>query len=529
MKIYLRTGLLCAAMGTTLIGATAHAQSPEPVKGGEMIFAAGADLASINPVVATGHAEVLVGCVIYEGLTEASRDGAIGPKLAKSWEISEDGLTYTFHLRDARWSDGTPFTSADVAYSLIEANAKVSPLFRSAGQRIASIDTPDPQTAVINLNAPFGPFLLSLSCIGGGSILPKHVFAGTDVAENPASQDAPVGTGPFLLDRWTRGQSISIVRNPDYWDADLPYLDRITGQLIAQESSRVQALRAGEIDFIIGRQLLASSHAAIRANADLKLEVSGYPSGTTYMEYNLLNETLGNPQVRKALAMAIDRPYLLRAVWFDDGEVSIAPFSASISWALNPAINFSESLPFDPDRANQMLDEAGFARNANGVRFTLRMNWASNAPDRQQYALAVKSMWQAIGVELEPLALDPATYADVIYSKRDFDLSVTSLNTFSDPALGITRVYDSAGVGRNNSNASGYANPAVDALFAKGNAASTHEARATFYKEAQTILAEDLPVLPVREAQPVDAASAKLFGVWHTIGAGDFGRAFLQR
>src|SRR5262249_43486504 len=177
----------------------ANAQSPAPQKGGTLVMAMATEPPTLNPSITTGAPDQLIGCMIYEGLTRIGQGFQIFPMLARSWDIGSDGLRYTFHLQNATWHDGKPFTSKDVVFSLTNISAKYGPVFRAAGQSIASVEALDPATAVITLNRPFGPLLMSLSCDLNGGILPEHVFAGTDILHGPATLTQPVGTGPFKL------------------------------------------------------------------------------------------------------------------------------------------------------------------------------------------------------------------------------------------------------------------------------------------------------------------------------------------
>ena len=168
-----RLMLVTALAVSTALTQPAEATDTAPAqRGGTMIMGMTNDPPTVNPAITTGAPDKLIGCMIYEGLVRVVEGFHIEPALAKSWEISSDGLNYTFHLADAKWQDGNAFTSSDVQYSLQNINAKYGPLFAASGHAITAIDTPDPTTAVIRLSRPFGPFLLSLSCDQNGAILP---------------------------------------------------------------------------------------------------------------------------------------------------------------------------------------------------------------------------------------------------------------------------------------------------------------------------------------------------------------------
>ncbi len=522
-----RTGILVAAV-VWAIGSPALAQSPSPVRGGILTLGMGGDLTTINPSLTSAVPEAMIGCGIYEGLVETASDFSTKPLLAKSWTVSDDGLEYTFLLNKAKWQDGKDFTSADVAYSLIEFNAKASPMFRAAGALIDKIDTPAPDKVVIHLKQPYGTFLLSLSCIQGGSIMPEHIFKGTDPRTNPASSSAPVGTGPFMLKTWRRGDVIELARNPNYWDPGKPYLDGIIAKILPQATSRLQALQSGEIDFIQGWNMAPSDEAVVKKNSDLKLEKTGYAPAAIIVAFNNKRPILADTRVRQALFMATDRDYLLGTTWFGDGEVSVQPFNDSISWAKNPDVDFRKLYPFSYEKAGKLLDEAGYPLK-DGTRFTLHITVSSDSPERTQVALALKSMWRSIGVDVQVDTVERAVYINQVYTTHNFDINIDGLNTFGDPALGITRIYATDAIGRVLGNASGYSNPQIDALFSSAEKIIDVKKRGDLYKQATAILAKDVPVMPVRDYRMTDAAWKGVHGLWGVLGPADWRNGWVEQ
>lgn len=523
-------GILAGALFALLLSGTAIAAPPQPQSGGTLTMAIGGDLTTINPTLTSTVPEAMFGCGIYEGLVQiSSSDFKPEPLLAKSWTVSEDGLVYSFELNKAKWQDGKDFTSADVAWSLLEFNAKASPMFRAPGALIQKIDTPTPDRVTITLKQPSSTFLMQLSCIQGGAIMPEHVFKGTDPRTNPASNNAPVGTGPFKLASWKRGDTLELVRNPDYWDKGKPYLDRIIAKVMPQATSRLQALQAGEIDFIQGWNVAPSDEAAIRANKELKLHKTGYAPAAIVVGFNNDRKPLSDVKVRQALFMATDRDYLLKTTWFGDGEVAIRPFNASIKWAANPDIDFNKLYPFDAARANKLLDDAGYPRKADGMRFTVHISVSSDAPERSSAAAALKSMWRQIGVDAQIDTLERAVYINQVFTTREYDVFIEGLNTFGDPALGITRIYDSKAIGRVGGNAAGYKNPEIDRLFKLADDTIDIQKRGDYYRQAQTILAKDVPVMPVRDYSMTDAAWSGLQDIWGVLGPADWRNAWVEK
>jgi peptide/nickel transport system substrate-binding protein len=522
-------GILCLLiLGTASSGASLAQTSAQPVKGGTAIWALNQDPSTVNPVVTSNIPDRQVGCIVYEGLIEVTNDYKIVPLLAKSWTIAEDGLTYSFELNKATWHDGQPFTSDDVKYSLLEVNSKYSTIFGPAGRVIDSIDAPAPDRVVIKLKQPFGPFIISLGCIQGGAILPAHLFRGTDVMTNPATTSMPVGTGAFKLVEWKRGEFVRLAKNPNYHDPSKPNLDELIGKVITQGSSRAQALKAGEIDLVIAPT--PGDVPGLSQDPKLKVGQADNAPNSSMAFMNTKRKPLDDKRVRHALFMATDRDYLMKTAFFNIGTVGIAPFTSDIGWALNPAIDYRKMYPFDVAKANALLDEAGQKRGADGKRFAIRVATFANVyPELQQVALALKSMWQAVGVDVVIEQLEDAAYLKKVYTDKDFDVALNAYTSYSDPALGIARTFVTSAIGRPYGNASQYSNPEVDTLFAKGEASSNFEERAKYYREVQAILAEDLPVMQLRSYREMAAYSKRLNGLWGIVqGNGKWSNAWIE-
>lgn len=288
--------LTCVTFGAPALG------DDVPRRGGTVIFTLGGDPAVLNPLLSTAVPDKTIGCILYQGLTQVSTTNGVAPMLAKSWSISSDGLTYTFELVHANWQDGTPFTSADVKYSLTEVNSKYDPIFAAAGKVIDDIETPSPDRAILKLKRPFGPMLASLSCSLGGAILPAHIYEGTDVMKNPANITNPIGLGPFRLTEWRRGDYLRLSRNPDYWEKGKPYLDEVIGKIIPQPAARVQALAAGDVDYVTDYYLPPNDYAQVKENPRLDLELANGPPTIDIMFLNLARKPLDDERVRQAFA-----------------------------------------------------------------------------------------------------------------------------------------------------------------------------------------------------------------------------------
>ena len=512
----LATGWLAlVAMAACDAAPPRRAPSGESMKagrhGGTVVAVLGADPSVLNPDVSVGVPDLFVGCLVYDGLVRFAAGFEIVPALAKSWEISADGLTYTLHLEEASWHDGEPFTSEDVKFTLLEVSAKYGAKFAAAGRVIERIDTPDARTAVITLTKPFGPFLFSLACEQNAAMLPAHTFRDQDILSHPATRERPVGTGPFRLTEWFRGDHITFERNPSYWRDGEPYLDRIVVSILPNSSARILALQAGEVDYINEYYFPLNAYRDLAQDPRFQLQEVSYPSDDLII-LNTKRPPLDRVTVRQALLTAIDRRYLHEVVYFGLGGVGVSSIDSRIAWAHNPDVNYEEMYPYDPDRARTLLDDAGLPAGTDDTRFSIDLVFDTGRPEQVQSAQVIQRFWQAVGVRVNLEGAERAVVLNRVYTDYDFGGTLQTYTTSGDPALGISRLYVTESIRRGQSfnNASRYSNPEVDDLFAKGADAPSNTERAVFYHEVQRILARDLPVLTIHEQVEIDAASTRL-------------------
>src|SRR5262245_36447139 len=278
-------------------------------KGGSLVVA----IQDNPPHLLTGiSVDILTICVagqIYDTLIKMDTKFNVGPSLAKSWSASSDGLKYTFELeRGVIWHDGRRFTSADVAYTFTEISGKYSSLARAAFKEIASIETPDEFTVVINMKSADPAFFpWAFSQPNFAQIFPKHIYEGSDPRQNPANFK-PVGTGPFKFREWVRGSHIVLERNPDYFQKDHVFLDRVVFQIVPDAGTRQVALERGDVDHIPYFALAPSAVEPLSRVRGVTVADSVRPAlGEIIMFFNLRHAQLAKKEVRQAIAYAIDR------------------------------------------------------------------------------------------------------------------------------------------------------------------------------------------------------------------------------
>jgi peptide/nickel transport system substrate-binding protein len=490
------------------------ARADAPRYGGTLIMAIDTDPPTVNPDVTTGVPDVSVGSLVYEALTRIDDQFRAVPSLAESWTVSPDNLSYTFKLITTNWHDGTPFTSKDVKFTLEEVSPKYGAKFRAAASHIKRITTPDDRTVVIELSSPFGPMLFSLSSYTNAAILPAHVFQGTDILTNPATLSKPIGTGPFMMKEWARGQTITLARNPHYWRKGLPYLDEIVFRFIPDTSARVLALKAGEVDYIYFYYFSAEQYSQIAGDKKIQVRERGTPEDHLII-WNTRRTPFDQVKVRQALFTAIDRDYIKKAVFQNLGSVMQGAIDSRIAWANDPAINLDAMYPYDPQKAAAMLDEAGLKAAADGKRFKINLVYDSADVSNERQAQVLQSMWHKIGVEVAFAGLTRNMMLPRVFTDWDFDATLQAYSTAGDPALGVSRLYVTSAIRKAPFvNASGYSNPEVDRLFAAGATAAAQAERAAAYKQVEKILAQDLPVFPIWQTALLNVASTRVQGKW---------------
>lgn len=510
------------------LGASAaYAQEAAPVEGGTVIVAVGAEPATLLPSTSSGAAEASTGCMIHDGLVEIDGDGNYVPNLAKSWTISEDETSYAFELQEANWHDGEPFTSADVEYFFSDV-VQYAPLI--SGQlegKIESVVTDGDHKVTVNLTEPFGPFLRMMACFNGGALIPKHIYEGL----NPSTDQAglsPIGTGPFKFVEWNTGESIRLEANDDYWRGDIP-LDAAVVRIMPNAGSRVQALLAGEVDYIYSYFVPLNDFTSIENDPGLKLTLTGMPPNNLLGFFNIRKEPFSNKDVRQALFSVIDRDFIWEAVFQSRGLPATAPIPKQLKWAADPELDYSDFYPMDVDAANAKLDAAGYERGADGTRFTTSIIYEANNPERLQTATIIQAAWDQLGVKAELMPLENAIALPRVYEEHDFDVFIVSYNTYADPALGVARIWITNNLDRAWGNASGYSNPEIDAAFEEAGRLSDVASRAAIYRELQKTLIDDLPTMTFHENVRVDASTQKLKGLWGYEGYGQWYKAYLEQ
>ncbi|WP_405146739.1 ABC transporter substrate-binding protein [Nocardia salmonicida] len=468
-----------------------------PQPGGTFIVGTTLVAQHANPALGGGAGPMMVGAQVFAGLVLTGDDFSPQPYLAESWTISPDNLSVTFKIRTgATFHDGSPITSADVAFSVLA--SKQYNGFTSMFDKVTDIETPDATTVIIRLSAPNAALLACLTP-ATAPILPKHIYGdGQELRTHPRNTQNVIGSGPFRLASFNPRSEIRMTKYENFFLPDRPYVDNVIYRVDPGGNTILLQLQQGEIhsvrtgDSVQLQQLRAQPKVAV---ADTGLQAL---SGVGIAALNLENQYLKNLQVRQAIAHAMDRRYILEQVL--GGE------AAATDSVLPPIDQFYSDqvtrYPFDLAKAKQLLAAAGYA---NG--FPLRIDFIPGVREFcASMAEYLREALKAIGITVTIVpAPDVATVAQRVTS-GDFDLYLTPFLTYGDPVVGVHSLFLSSNIGGNfPGNIPRYRNPKVDALLEQAGNEMDLTRRKEIYATFQQQVSDDLPVIPFAQYRPRSA------------------------
>ncbi|MDE1172719.1 MAG: ABC transporter substrate-binding protein [Parvibaculaceae bacterium] len=469
-----------------------------PQRGGRLIIGQFPEATLLTSGFSTEGIAQAVSTKIFDGLVAYDTSLNPVPQLATAWKVSPDQLSISLDLRPGvTWHDGTPFTSADVAFSCLELWKKYHSRGRSTFANVVSVDTPDPLSAIFHLSKP-APYLLAALGSSESQVLPRHLYQGTDILQNPHNV-APIGTGPFRFVEWKRGEYIALARNPNYWDQPKPYLDEIIYRVLPDPAAQSVALETGEI------QLGAVTPSDIdRLSKEPSLVLD--PVAPRYSLYSGLAFNLDKPffrdvRVRQAIAHAIDTRFILKNVYYGHGTVGTGPLPSQVKPFYTDDV---PHYPFNPARAIELLDAAGFKPDAKGTRISAIFRPQATGDAAYRQAEYIRTALGQVGIALDVQWDDFAGFIRRIYTERDFDITTYGGSAGPDPAIGTQRIYWSKNFkpGVAFSNVAHYVNPEVDKLLEDAQIETDPARRYEFYKRFQQIVQTDLPLIPLVNADP---------------------------
>jgi len=465
-----------------------------PAAGGTYVEGVAGSVSAINPILCQyNQVDQDLVSLVFNGLTTTDAKGVIIPDLAERWEISSDGLRYTFHLRPGVvWHDGAPFTSTDVKFTI---QAMQDPDYQGPPElsnlwRPIKVDTPDPLTVVFTLPEPFSPFLEYTT----QRLLPSHLLAGVAPKLLPTSEfnAHPIGTGPYRVAE-TTAHYVILEANKSYY-GPRPYISRIQFSFYPDRDSLFAAQRRGEVAGI--GQVLPDTLAEVKKDPKLNLYSAPY-AGYTMVFLNLKRPIFQDAAVRRALWQAIDRQGLIDRYLSGQGIVLNGPILPN-SWAYDPNL---PKVEYDPKAAAAALDAAGWrddkgegvrSKDGNRLEFTLLTN--DDDPVRLQMINEIAQSWAAIGVRAKPQAIGMAELVRDHLYKREYDAVLYGWDLpAADPDP--YPLWHSSQATEDGQNYVSYIDATSDSLLEQARRTADYNQRAALYRDFQRRFVEQAPAL----------------------------------
>jgi peptide/nickel transport system substrate-binding protein len=462
--------------GTTSGGSTSGGGSTSagaPVHGGKLTFAAVQDAQSMNKTTVFDNNSIWIFEQIFQQLYTVSSDGkSVVPQLATGYKVSSDKKTYTFTLRQGvKFSNGQPMTSKDVKFS-IDQNTKASQGWGFINTAIKSVSAPSPDTVVVHLKYPWAPLLADLSIFANG-IIPDN-YAGKS---ETAFYNAPIGTGPFKWDVWHKGQSLTLVKNPNYWEKGKPYLNSITWTDVANDNTRQQQLQGGQAQ--IDQFPAWSTVTNLQSTQGVHMNLFN-STQTNYLAFNETRKPFQDVHVRRAISLAINRDALVKAVLFGHGKPANSLFPPQVPY-------------YDPNTPGYQFNLAEakkeMAQSSVPHGFSTSIVIPSGNSDYLTISTIVQSELKPLGINVKINQLDPNT-ENTQTQNLNYDMTLTlwtmdisdpdELATFAvDPKSGAKSFFTM------------YNNPAVVNAAHSAERTLDTEKRQQLYNTLQTGAAKD--------------------------------------
>lgn len=465
------------AFTATLVGATAFlgtvAFTAAADGTGVLKIAREQDSTTFDPIFTILAPDTWVLSQFYSMLVRANADATgIEPDLAESWEVSPDGKTYTFHLRDTTFSDGAPVKASDVAFSLKRVRDEEQSPMRSLYAVMTDVAAPNDRTVVITLSSAAPSFISTLAMFAS-SIVPQHAVE----AAGEKFGEKPVGSGAFVLKEWKRGDKVVLEKNPTYWEEGLPKLDGIEWIYVPNDNTRMLKLTAGEVDaatFVPWNQI-----KELQANPKIQVQLDK----STRMDHILVNhnhEPLNNKTVRQALNMAIDQDAIVDAVTFGFGVKANSFFPLDGMYYNKDNPNY----PYDPEKAKAMLEQEGV------TDLTIDFVIVAGDSAHEQIAVLVKDQLAKAGVTVNIVKMEGGQQWDALIA-GEYDIGLMWwVNDVFDPDQKAQ--FCVSGDEENRSYFTNYKNPEVTRMVNEAALELDPDKRRQLYYDIQRIAKEDV-------------------------------------
>jgi peptide/nickel transport system substrate-binding protein len=460
------------------------AHSARSSAGGELTFARASEPVSFNPLQSNGDAGSLWNMVyVYDNLVQYRPGSSLPqPDLAQSWRASSDGLTYTFRLRTAKFSNGMPVTAADVKFTLDRfANPKTNPGYAFLAESIKSTSTQGSRVLIVHLKHRDAEFIDALTVPGVAGIYPKAVF---EKEGDSGLAKHPVGAGPFMLKSWIRGKEVELVRNPYYWRAGVPSINTIHMMYVPTDTTRLLEISSGQADVAEG--VPYSQIEQVQAQSGVRLVIAPIWSYDAIW----LNHKYGpfsDRNVRQALNYALDKNAINKAVYDGKAEVANSTIAKGEFWDASVP-----SYGYDLAKAKQLIAQSRYPHG-----FSATLSVPSGDTTHKEVAVIAKDAWAKLGVKVSIVTQDPGTLFTQ-YSKGNYQASIPlpliTADIGAPDELGLAWLQYTPGY---QSFFTFYRNNKVASLVRAANRTLSTTTRAALWRKIQRLSMADAPWVPM--------------------------------
>jgi len=502
--------LLAGCQNNNEVVVPAEGESARPAYGDTLIEASIGEPSNLLPVLASDSASSDINGLVYSGMVRYDKNFVLEGDLAESWDISADGRTITFHLRDGvTWHDGQPLTSADVLFTYqlyVDPNTPTS--YAEAYRQVTSATAPDPLTFVVSYEKPYAPALASW----GVAILPKHLLNGVEITKSPLSRQ-PVGTGPYLFKEWKSGEKIVLEANPNYYEGR-PYIKRVVYRVIPDQSTQFLELQSGGLDYM---GLTPIQYSTQTDTIAFKRHFNKYrylSFSYTYLGYNLERPLFQDRRVRQALTHAINKQEIIDGVLLGLGQPATGPYKPD-TWVYQQDV---KRYPFDPERARALLAEAGWSdsdgdgildKDGTPFRFTIVTNQGNDL--RAKTGEIIQRRFREIGVEVKLRVIEWASFLKEFINPGNFDATILGWSTGPEPDQ--YNIWHSSKTGPRELNFVKFKNQEVDEQLELGRRTFVQAERKQHYDRIQEILAEEQPYTFLYVGESLPAVAKRFRGI----------------
>ncbi len=485
-------------------------RSSEPAYGDAIIEGSIGNASTLLPALASDSVSMDVIGNLYNGLVNIDKDLNIIGDLAESWDISDDGLTITFHLhKDVKWHDGAPFTARDVMFTyrlMIDPNTPTA--YGEKYKQVEKAEIVDDYTFRVTYPQPFAPALLSWSFY----IMPAHLLEGVEITTSELAR-RPVGTGPFRFKEWESDQRIVIEANPDYFKGR-PYLARAVKRIIPDLATMFLELKTGGVDYMT---LTPAQYTRQTETPDFKNRFHKYKYlafSYAYLGFNLLDPKFKDPRVRQAISYAINTKEIIDGVLLGLGQPANGPYKPG-SWAYNPDV---KPYPYNPELAKKLLAQAGWEdtdgdgtldKDGRPFEFTIITNQGNK--QREMTGLIIQQRLKEVGIAVKVRIIEWAAFLKEFVDKKNFEAVILAWTIPLDPDL--YNVWHSSKTREGELNFISYKNKEVDRLIDESRYTFDQEKRKIALHRIQEILHQDAPYVFLYIPETLPVLDARFHGI----------------